>query len=65
MKWKKAKQIENLRDEFTVIQWPEIQHYIDLPGFQDNSQLITEPGLYSEYGSSAYLVRMSWLLLWE
>lgn len=48
-------------DEFVIIQWPEIQFYMDKPGFRENSCLITEDPFYSEYGDSSYFVRKSWL----
>lgn len=40
---------------YTVIQWPDIQEYLSLEGFQENSYLI------DNFGSSAYFVNTEWL----
>ena len=48
-------------DLFTVVQWPDIQEYQDLPGFETNSMLINENPLLEEYGNSSYMVRSQWL----
>ncbi len=50
-----------MNDIFTVILWPEIQDLMDMNGFDENSCLINDDPLLSEYGSSAYFVRTSWL----
>lgn len=48
-------------DIFEVVTWPEIQELMDKEGFQDNSCLINDEPLFSEYGSYAYFVRQTWL----
>lgn len=48
-------------DKFIAIPWPEVQDYMGLEGFHDNSVLINDGKLYEEYGDSAYMVRESWL----
>ena len=57
MVWKTNKV---MKETFIIITWPEIQDYIDKPGFEENSCLINEEPFFSEYGSSAYFVRESW-----
>lgn len=49
------------RDSFTTIVWPDSQELMEKRGFEENSVLINDEPLLSEYGSSAYLVRNSWL----
>jgi len=51
------------RDDFTVICWPDIQQFMDVEGFRDNTHLINDDTLYEEYGDSAYFVRKQWLYL--
>jgi len=46
---------------YVVITWPEIQYYMDLDGFDENSSLINDEPMLSEYGSSAYFVDEDWL----
>jgi len=47
---------------FDVITWSDdIQHYMEIDGFRENSCLINDEPLLSEYGSSAYFIRRSWL----
>lgn len=48
-------------DTFIIIGWPEIQSYMEREGFDENSCLINEDPFLSEYGSSAYFVRKSWI----
>lgn len=43
---------------YTVIQWPDIQEYLSLEGFQENSYLIND---IDNFGSSAYFVNTEWL----
>ena len=50
-----------MRETFIIITWPDIQDYMDKPGFEENSCLINEEPFLSEYGSSAYFVRESWV----
>lgn len=48
---------------YTVIQWPEIQAYMDIPGFRDNSYLVNDELVkgIEDFGSSAYFVDVQWL----
>ena len=46
---------------YQVIQWPEIQELMDLPGFSENSFLINDPLGLNDFGSSAYFVSKNWL----
>ena len=46
---------------YVVITWPEIQNYMGLDGFDENSSLINDEPMLSEYGSSAYFVDEDWL----
>ena len=46
---------------FTPVTWPESQELMELPGFEENALLINDEPLLEQYGSSAYLVRVSWL----
>jgi len=48
-------------DKFTIIQWPEVQELMEIPGFDNNSVLINDEPLHTEYGDAAYLVRETWL----
>ena len=45
--------------DYEIIGWPEIQAYMDLEGFRENSTLIT-PNDSMEIGSSTYLVNKEW-----
>lgn len=47
-------------EEYEVIDWPEIQYYMDKEGFEDNATLIT-PNESMGIGSSTYLVKVEWL----
>ncbi len=44
-------------NEFVVIQWLFVQEFMDNEGFYDNSHLINDEPLLTEYGNSAYFVR--------
>lgn len=46
---------------YVPICWPEIQHYMDLPGFDENAYLINDEHGMDEFGSSAYFVDEDWL----
>lgn len=48
-------------DEYVVIQWPEIQEFMDEEGFDVNSSLANDEWSLEKYGSSAYFVSKSWL----
>ena len=48
-------------DDFIIIGWPEIQAYMELEGFEENTTLIT-PNPYLGIDSSTYLVDKNKLL---
>ena len=52
-----------MEDLFTVVTWPESQVLMELEGFEDNAILINDEPFLTEYGNSAYLVRVSWIEL--
>ena len=54
-----------MEDIYVAIGFPDIQKYMDIPGFKDNSILINDEPLLSQYGSNAYLVNQDWLLAVE
>ena len=45
--------------DYEIISWPEIQEYMDLEGFEENSALIT-PNDNIGIGSSTYLINKEW-----
>lgn len=47
-------------EEYEIIEWPEIQFYMDKEGFEENAALIT-PNESMGIGSSTYLVKVEWL----
>lgn len=47
-------------EDYTIIGWPEIQAYMDEPGFSENSALITQNENIG-VGSSTYLISNEWL----
>ena len=47
-------------EDFEIIDWPDIQAYMDLEGFEENATLI-EPNDSMGIGSSTYLVCKGWL----
>lgn len=47
-------------EDFEIIEWPEIQYYMEIEGFRENSSLI-EPNNNIGIGSSTYLVSTEWL----
>ena len=47
-------------EEYEIIDWPEIQYYMDKEGFEENATLIT-PNESMGIGSSTYLVKVEWL----
>lgn len=56
--------IKNSDDDcFVVIQWPEIQYFMDLDGFKENSHLINDEEGLNKYGSNAYFIKKEWLNL--
>lgn len=46
---------------YTVITWPDIQEYMEIEGFRENSYLINDEKGINEFGSSAYFVDIDWL----
>lgn len=50
----------SFEDEFEIIGWPDIQAYMDLEGFEENSTLINQNDNIG-IGSSAYLISKNWL----
>ena len=51
-----------MEDLFEVSTFPDVQYLMDVEGFDENAILINDEPFLSEYGSSAYLVRKSWLI---
>jgi hypothetical protein len=49
-------------DKFIVVQYPEIQQYMDKDGFTDNAHLINDDIGLEKYGSSAYFVNEKWFI---
>ena len=47
--------------EFVIVEWPESQYLMDLPGFKENCCLANDEVFVEEYGSSAYFVDKEWL----
>jgi hypothetical protein len=47
-------------DKYIVITWPEIQEFMEIEGFRDNSYLINDEKGLEEFGSSAYFVNYNW-----
>jgi hypothetical protein len=48
-------------NKFIVVQWPESQALMDVPGFKENSLLINDGPLYDKYEDAAYMVNEEWL----
>lgn len=46
---------------YIVIQWPDVQYLMDIPGFRDNSYLVNDDKGLKDFGSSAYFVSVDWL----
>ena len=47
-------------EDYEIIEWPDIQAFMDLDGFNENTTLI-EPNEYMGIDSSTYLVDKEWL----
>ena len=47
-------------EDYEIIEWPEIQYYMELEGFEDNATLINQNDAMG-IGSSTYLVSNEWL----
>ena len=50
-----------MEDTFVVVTFPDCQMLMDLPGFGENACLVNDEPFLTEYGSSAFFVRQSWL----
>ena len=48
-------------DDFIIIPWPEIQAFMEIPGFDINACLANDEWTLDKYGSSAYFVNKQWL----
>lgn len=59
----KLKQCETptYKDDYVLIQWPEIQEYMDEYGFDQWACLANSDEFVKMYGSSAYFVSKPWL----
>lgn len=49
-----------MQEKYIVITWPDIQYYMDLPGFKEHSHLINDELGLETYGSSAYFIEETW-----
>ena len=47
-------------EDYAIIGWPEIQKYMSLEDFKENSALIT-PNPHIGIGMSTYLIDLGWL----
>lgn len=47
-------------EDYEIIEWPDIQAFMELDGFEENVTLI-EPNESMGIGSSTYLVKKEWL----
>lgn len=50
-----------MNDLYIVIQWPEVQAYMNIFGFRENSYLINDDKGMEDFGSSAYFVNVEWI----
>lgn len=46
---------------YTVVQWPEIQEFMVLEGFNEHAYLVNDAKGMEDFGSSAYFVEYDWL----
>ena len=53
--------MDNYDNAFVVITFPNVHEFMEKDDFEENSCLINDEPLLSEYGSSAYFVRISWI----
>lgn len=47
-------------EKYIVVQWPDIQTYMDKEGFEDNAHLINDERGIELFGSSAYFINEEW-----
>lgn len=52
---------ELLNTTYKIVVWPEVQEYMALDTFEENSILITDNKYLEILGSSAYLIDEKWL----
>ncbi len=50
-----------MKETYEVITWPDIQYFMDIPGFRENAYLINDSKGLDDFGSSAYFVNSDWL----
>ena len=50
-----------MKETYEVITWPDIQYFMDMPGFEENAYLINDSKGLDDFGSSAYFVNSEWL----
>lgn len=48
-------------DKYIIIQWPEIQEFMEIEGFEENSYLINDEKGLANFGASAYFVNTKWI----
>jgi len=48
-------------DIYVPIEWPEIQSFMELDGFDEHAYLINDEQGLEDFGSSAYMVEKAWL----
>lgn len=48
-------------DKFVAIGFPEIQEYMELEGFDENSYLINDDKGLDKFGPGAYFVSEKWI----
>lgn len=61
--WDRGYSEDELRG-FSVIQWPEVQSYMDKPGFSHVARLVNDDEGLDLYGSSAYVIPNRMLNNW-
>lgn len=59
-KRKKKRKKKNKMDKYIVIQWPEIQEFMEIEDFRENSYLINDEKGLEDFDSSAYFVKYDW-----
>lgn len=52
----------NSSNLYIPVVWPDIQDLMDLEGFENNSYLINDDRGLDDFGSSAYMVNLKWLI---
>ena len=49
-----------MEPKFIIVEWPEIQFYMDQEEFDSNCCLINDESWLDQYGSSSYFVNEKW-----